>query len=154
MTPSSDTSNGPVSVAAAIAININENSGSRAVLGGESGALITVNAQGGVTVRSSANHDAASTADYAPAPLREQMAASDYLLQATLYQVALHRYLQWRLPSYDPGTHLGGAMYLFLRGMIGGDTPVYDGNRAGVFRWSPPSEFIVALSERFDREAP
>ena len=36
-------------------------------------------------------------------------------------RVALHRYLRWRLPGYDPARHLGGVLYLFLRGMCGPD---------------------------------
>ena len=43
-----------------------------------------------------------SPADYGPGPLDSVMLSSNYVLQATLYQVALHRYLQWRLPGYDP----------------------------------------------------
>ena len=37
------------------------------------------------------------------------MAAAHYPLQALLYAVALHRYLRWRLPSYDPDAHLGAS---------------------------------------------
>jgi len=85
-------------------------------------------------------------ADYGPAALAAEMNSHRYVLQATLYQVALHRYLQWRLPGYDPATHLGGSMYLFIRGMIGPDTPVVAGERCGVARWRPPAEMIVALS--------
>ena len=48
----------------------------------------------------------------------------NYALQALLYQVALHRYLEWRLPGYRPSAHLGGSMYLFVRGMTGPETPV------------------------------
>ena len=54
-----------------------------------------------------------------PAAMRE----AHYPLQALLYSVALHRFLRWRQPGYDPGTHLGGVLYLFLRGMCGPDTP-------------------------------
>ena len=90
-----------------------------------------------------------SPADYGPGPLSSVMASSNYVLQATLYQVALHRYLQWRLPGYDPAVHLGGSMYLFVRGMVGGDTPVIDGERCGVARWHPPASFVVAVSELF-----
>ena len=68
------------------------------------------------------------------------MIDGNYVLQATLYQVALHRYLQWRLRGYDPQHHLGGAMYLFVRGMAGPDGPVVDGERCGVARWRPPVE--------------
>ena len=42
-----------------------------------------------------------------------------YPLQAHLYLVALHRHLQWRLPGYVPERHLGGYVYVFLRGMPG-----------------------------------
>ncbi|WP_432278902.1 UvrD-helicase domain-containing protein [Nocardia brasiliensis] len=77
---------------------------------------------------------------------RERMAAemlrSHYPLQALLYSVALHRYLRWRWPGYDPSRHLGGARYLFVRGMVGAETP--PGH--GVFDWHPPASLIVALS--------
>ncbi|MED5469100.1 MAG: hypothetical protein VX542_02370, partial [Cyanobacteriota bacterium] len=42
-----------------------------------------------------------------------------YPLQAHLYLVALHRFLRWRLPSYEPQRHLGGYVYVFLRGVPG-----------------------------------
>ena len=35
--------------------------------------------------------------------------------------VALHRYLRWRLHDYDPDAHLGGVLYLFVRGMSAAD---------------------------------
>ena len=54
---------------------------------------------------------------YRPDALQAEMVAAHYPLQALLYAVALHRYLRWRLPDYDPDTHLGGVLYLFVRGM-------------------------------------
>jgi exodeoxyribonuclease V beta subunit len=75
------------------------------------------------------------------------MLHSHYPLQALLYSVVLHRYLRWRLPSYAPEQHLGGVLYLFLRGMCGPDTPVVDGHVAGVFDWSPPASLVTAFSE-------
>jgi exodeoxyribonuclease V beta subunit len=62
------------------------------------------------------------------------MIRGDYPLQALLYQVALHRYLRWRVPGDAPAS-LGGALYLFLRGMVGADTPVVAGQPCGVFAW-------------------
>ncbi len=48
---------------------------------------------------------------YRPAALDEVMAGSDYPLQAMLYCVALHRFLRWRQPGYDPAdTHRRGAV--------------------------------------------
>uniref|UniRef100_UPI00245851AD 3'-5' exonuclease n=1 Tax=Nocardia carnea TaxID=37328 RepID=UPI00245851AD len=85
---------------------------------------------------------------------RERMAAemirAHYPLQALLYSVALHRYLRWRLPGYDPAGHLGGIRYLFVRGMIGPETP--DG--AGVFEWTPPPGLIAELSDLLAGGAP
>ena len=40
-----------------------------------------------------------------------------YPLQAHLYLVALHRFLRWRLHDYAPERHLGGYVYVFLRGL-------------------------------------
>lgn len=91
-----------------------------------------------------------TAADYAQPRLAEAMLHSDYPLQALLYSVVLHRFLRWRLPSYEPEKHLGGVMYLFLRGMCGPDTPVVDGHPAGVFSWQPPTALIAAMSDLLD----
>jgi exodeoxyribonuclease V beta subunit len=91
-----------------------------------------------------------TAADYARPRLVEAMLHSDYPLQALLYSVVLHRFLRWRLSGYTPDKHLGGVMYLFLRGMCGPDTPVVDGHPAGVFSWQPPAALITALSDLLD----
>jgi exodeoxyribonuclease V beta subunit len=85
--------------------------------------------------------------DYTPALMTEAMLHSHYPLQAMLYSVVLHRYLRWRLPSYDAEQHLGGILYLYLRGMCGPETPVVDGQPCGVFAWHPPAAMVVELSE-------
>lgn len=87
--------------------------------------------------------------DYSFDSMHKVMQHSHYLLQSLIYQVALHRYLQWRLPEYQPETHLGGSAYLFVRGMIGAETPVVNGTRCGVYWWNPPAAMIVDLSLRF-----
>jgi exodeoxyribonuclease V beta subunit len=92
--------------------------------------------------------------DYRPAVLREAMGHSDYPLQALLYAVVLHRFLRWRQPGYDPAIHLGGVLYLYLRGMCGPDTPVVDGHPCGVFSWQPPPALVEALSDLLDGVAP
>ena len=95
-----------------------------------------------------------TAADYTPARMAEAMLHSDYPLQALLYSVVLHRFLRWRQPDYDPDHHLGGVLYLFLRGMCGVDTPMTDGQPAGVFGWKPPASLVIALSDLLDgREA-
>jgi exodeoxyribonuclease V beta subunit len=62
----------------------------------------------------------------------------------------LHRFLRWRVPNYDPSSHLGGVLYLFVRGMCGVDSPVIDGQPCGVFSWRPPVGLVVTLSDLLD----
>ncbi|MFZ1410215.1 MAG: UvrD-helicase domain-containing protein [Micropruina sp.] len=87
------------------------------------------------------------SADYDQASLAQAMRASHYPLQAILYSVALHRFLTSRLPGYDPSLNLGGVLYLFLRGMTGGEPVPADGARTGVFAWQPPAALVSELSE-------
>lgn len=97
----------------------------------------------------------ASTPDhYAMAAMTEAMTAHDYPLQALLYTVALHRYLRWRLRDYNPSHHLGGAAYLFLRGMTRTAAGIQDQTppafRPGVFVWQLPPAAIEELSALLD----
>lgn len=91
---------------------------------------------------------------YRPAALRQAMLAAHYPLQALLYQVALHRYLRWRVPGYRPERDLGGVLYLFLRGMVGARSRRPDGSTSGVFDWQPPAELVVATSELLAHGSP
>ncbi len=94
-----------------------------------------------------------TAADYDQPRLAEAMLHSDYPLQALLYCVVLHRFLRWRQPGYSPEQHLGGVLYLFVRGMCGAQTPMVDGHPAGVFSWRPPAALIVAMSDLLDAGA-
>ncbi|GAA4727946.1 UvrD-helicase domain-containing protein [Actinomycetospora chibensis] len=91
-----------------------------------------------------------TAAHYGPTAMATAMIGAHYPLQAVLYAVALHRFLRWRLRGYDPATHLGGVLYLFLRGMCGPDTPVVGGTTCGVFAWSPPPALVVELGSLLD----
>lgn len=63
-----------------------------------------------------------------------------YDVQYTLYLLALHRLLRSRLGAdYDFERHLGGALYLYLRGI---DQP-----GAGLYFQRPPRELIEALDQ-------
>ena len=89
------------------------------------------------------NHLGDSAADYADAPLQAAMASHAYHLQALLYTVALHRYLKTRLRDYSYDTHIGGYLYLFVRGV----RPQWrdaDGP-AGVHGRRPPFELVALL---------
>ncbi len=80
---------------------------------------------------------------YRPESLAAEMLRSHYVLQALLYSVATHRFLRWRQPGYEPARHLGPVLYTFVRGMCGPQGPV----GAGVFRWRPPPDLVVGLSD-------
>jgi exodeoxyribonuclease V beta subunit len=94
-----------------------------------------------------------TAADYTASAMAEAMMHSDYPLQALLYSVVLHRFLRWRLPDYTPERHLGGVMYLFVRGMCGPATPEPDGQPCGVFSWQPPAGLVSRLSDLLDQGA-
>ncbi|MCL2657464.1 MAG: exodeoxyribonuclease V subunit beta [Betaproteobacteria bacterium] len=55
--------------------------------------------------------------DYCALALEAAMTKHGYHLQYLLYTLALHRYLRRRLPAYDYDAHIGGALYLFVRGV-------------------------------------
>nr|WP_083102157.1 UvrD-helicase domain-containing protein [Moraxella osloensis] len=80
---------------------------------------------------------------YNPAALYDAMTTHSYWLQASIYQVALHRYLKLRLPNYDIHTHLGAVEYAFLRGM----SPEHD--TCGKLIKQFDSAFILALDDMF-----
>jgi exodeoxyribonuclease V beta subunit len=76
------------------------------------------------------NHLGDAVTDYAAAPLAAAMREHAYALQASLYTLALHRWLRRRLPGYDYERHFGGAFYVFLRGAgldaaAGGQTGIH-----------------------------
>ncbi|RZA34562.1 MAG: exodeoxyribonuclease V subunit beta [Lysobacteraceae bacterium] len=62
-------------------------------------------------------------AAYTQAAMELGMAEHRYDIQATIYMLALHRLLRSRLGSaYAPRRQLGGAVFLFLRGIANPDT--------------------------------
>ncbi len=78
---------------------------------------------------------------YGPAHLQQAILAHRYDVQYTLYLLALHRLLKARLPGYDYELHVGGALYLFLRGI--------DQSGAGLHVDRPPKALIEALDAAF-----
>ncbi len=89
--------------------------------------------------------------DYRPEALDDAMMQAHYPLQALLYCSALHRYLRWRVAGYDPQRHIGGVLYLFLRGMSGVGVARVDGQPCGVWAWTPPVELVTGLSDLLEK---
>jgi exodeoxyribonuclease V beta subunit len=55
---------------------------------------------------------------YSTGAMAVGMAGHRYDIQGAIYMLALHRLLKSRLgDDYDPATQLGGAIFLFLRGI-------------------------------------
>ncbi len=55
-------------------------------------------------------------AAYTEQAMEQSILDNRYDLQYVLYLLALHRQLKARLADYDYDRHVGGALYLFLRG--------------------------------------
>lgn len=83
----------------------------------------------------------ASDEAYRVETMQAAVLAHRYELQYLFYLLALHRLLKVRLPDYDYDHHVGGAIYLFLRGS--------GAPSRGVFAARPPRAVIEALDAAF-----
>lgn len=89
--------------------------------------------------------------DYTHDKLQQAIEGHLFNLQYYIYTVALHKYLQIRLPgTYDFDRHFGGVFYFFLRGISAGksDTGVFYDSLTG------SKELIVMLEKVFSGAAP
>ncbi|QJE01674.1 exodeoxyribonuclease V subunit beta [Massilia forsythiae] len=78
-------------------------------------------------------------AAYTQAAMAAGMAGHRYDIQGAIYLLALHRLLRARLgAAYDPATQLGGALFLFLRGIASPATH-------GCFLLAPDLELLDGL---------
>jgi exodeoxyribonuclease V beta subunit len=92
------------------------------------------------------NHLGDDDAAYSQDALAHAMAKHRYDVQAAIYMLALHRLLKQRLgSSYSPEEHLGGAVYLFLRGI--------KGPQNGVCLLPAPLPLLNALDAMLGEEA-
>jgi len=77
-------------------------------------------------------------ADYSPQGIAQAMNAHNYHLQYLIYTVAVKKYLESRLGSFDYDSQFGGVIYLFVRG-------VRANSETGIFTHKPPFQKIQAL---------
>ena len=84
-------------------------------------------------------------AAYTPGAMRAEILHSRYELQYVLYIFALHRLLKARLPDYDYDCHIGGAVYIFLRGL--------NASSQGLHTERLPRDLIEALDALFTQNA-
>jgi exodeoxyribonuclease V beta subunit len=95
------------------------------------------------------NRLGADSLAYTPDKLQSVMLEARYDLQYVLYLLALHRHLKSRKSDYDYDHHMGGAIYLFLRGG--------HAESQGIYADRPPRLLIEHLDALFDgpqRSAP
>ncbi len=81
--------------------------------------------------------------NYEQNTLTKAMREHNYGLQYWIYTLVLHQYLQLRLPNYNYEEHIGGVMYLFVRGM---DEST---ENSGVYQAKPESKMIEQLAALF-----
>ena len=83
----------------------------------------------------------ADASAYTAEAVRESVLRERYDLQYALYTLALHRQLRARLPDYDYERHVGGVLYLYLRGI--------DGTGHGVHYERLPLGLVDAMDRLF-----
>jgi exodeoxyribonuclease V beta subunit len=88
----------------------------------------------------------AQDADYTPTRMQQAVLDKRYDLQYVLYVFALHRLLRSRLAGYDYERHVGGAVYLFLRG--------HAAPSQGLHLERPPWALIEALEQMLGGNTP
>ena len=88
------------------------------------------------------NHLGENTRAYQANTMVRAILSHRYDLQYVLYTLALHRLLKARLPEYRYQKDMGGAIYLFLRGI--------DKNHNGVYGDRPPAALIEKLDSIFE----
>ncbi|WP_266156607.1 exodeoxyribonuclease V subunit beta [Dyella silvatica] len=81
---------------------------------------------------------------YTAEAMRDSILRERYDLQYAIYTLALHRQLRARLPHYHYERHMGGAIYLYLRGV--------DDDGHGVHRERLPYALIEAMDRLFASE--
>jgi exodeoxyribonuclease V beta subunit len=87
--------------------------------------------------------------------LHTEMARHGYPLQALLYTIGLHRMLRQRLAgAYDYDRHMGGCLYLFLRGMQGAQCHRDGGLALGVLHERWPRHVVLGLDAALCGESP
>ena len=84
--------------------------------------------------------------DYSQDSITSSMLSHRYDVQYTLYILAVHRLLKSRLPGYNYELHVGGAIYLYLRGI--------DQAGQGCYVHKPSYDLIHALDEAFKLNQP
>ena len=86
------------------------------------------------------NYLGSSVEDYGKNVLNNMMSRDFYILQYHLYVIALHQYLQLRIPEFSYERHFGGVFYIFIRGVDPDKGPEF-----GIYKDIPEKTLVDAL---------
>ena len=86
-----------------------------------------------------------SPSAYSNENIQLAMAESNYHLQYLIYTLAVKKYLQLKVPGFKYGTHFGGVIYLFVRG-------IRKDSQQGVFAYRPAGRLIDELDRLLTKE--
>lgn len=78
--------------------------------------------------------------DYSQSRMLDEMLNSHYYLQLYIYTLALHVHLTRYMPDYDFDRHIGGGIYIFMRG-------VEKTGENGIFFHKPKRKIIEKMAE-------
>ncbi len=81
-----------------------------------------------------------SVEDYDKNVLNNVMSRDFYILQYHLYVIALHQYLQLRIPEFNYERHFGSVFYIFIRGVDPDKGPEF-----GIYKDIPDKTLVDAL---------
>ena len=90
------------------------------------------------------NYLGSSIESYRQDKLAKSILSGFYFLQYHIYSLALHIYLQKRLPAYRYEAHFGGVFYVFLRGVNKNTGPA-----SGIYHDLPDQATIEMLQAKF-----
>lgn len=88
------------------------------------------------------NHLGNSVESYGRTGMEEAMKGNNYNLQYMIYTLAVKRWLETKIRDFDYDRHLGGVIYVFLRG-------VREELESGIYVKKPSKEKIEALDQVF-----
>ncbi|KPK28818.1 MAG: hypothetical protein AMJ61_00845 [Desulfobacterales bacterium SG8_35_2] len=90
------------------------------------------------------NYLGSTIENYHHEKLADSILSNFYFLQYHIYCLALHNFLQTRLPDYRYESHFGGVFYMFLRGVNQTRGPDY-----GIYHDLPDVNTMALLTETF-----
>jgi exodeoxyribonuclease V beta subunit len=91
------------------------------------------------------NHLGGSPDDYSYEKMHSEMLSNHYYLQLYIYTLALHMHLKNTIRGYSYETHIGGGIYIFMRG-------VASSGENGIYMHRPTAQIIEDMEKMVTRQ--